>query len=69
MGKGAVRIPVMVKLPAMVENLPHKALIAKESGADAISAINTINSLSGIDIYRFIPYPQVEDRSAYSGLR
>jgi len=66
--KGAVRIPVMVKLPAMVENLPYKAMAAKESGADAISAINTLNSLSGVDIYRFIPHPQVDDKSAYSGL-
>ena len=58
----------MVKLPAMVENLPYKAMAAKESGADAISAINTLNSLSGVDIYRFIPHPQVDDKSAYSGL-
>jgi dihydropyrimidine dehydrogenase (NAD+) subunit PreA len=66
--KGVVSIPVMVKLPAMVENLPHKALTAKENAADAISAINTINSLSGVDIYRFVPFPQVDGKSAFSGL-
>jgi dihydropyrimidine dehydrogenase (NAD+) subunit PreA len=66
--KKSVRIPVMVKLPAIVENLPHKALAAKENAADAISAINSISSLAGIDIYRFIPFPQVDGESAFSGL-
>jgi dihydropyrimidine dehydrogenase (NAD+) subunit PreA len=63
-----VRIPIMVKMPAMVDDLPHKAIVAKESGANAISAINTINSLSGVDIYHFTPYPQVDRESCYSGL-
>jgi dihydropyrimidine dehydrogenase (NAD+) subunit PreA len=63
-----VRAPIMIKMPAMVEDLPHKAMVAKESGANAISAINTLNSLSGVDVYRFIPYPQVDGESCYSGL-
>jgi dihydropyrimidine dehydrogenase (NAD+) subunit PreA len=63
-----VDLPIMVKLPAMVDNLPRKALVAKESGADAISAINTINSLPGVDVYNFAPDPQVGGESAYSGL-
>jgi dihydropyrimidine dehydrogenase (NAD+) subunit PreA len=64
----SVKIPIMVKMPATVDDLPGKAMVAKESGANAISAINTINSLSGIDIYRFTPYPQVDGKSCYSGL-
>lgn len=60
--------PVMVKLPAIVDNLPRKAKIAKEAGADAIATINTINSLPGIDIYNFVPYPQVGGHSAFGGL-
>jgi dihydropyrimidine dehydrogenase (NAD+) subunit PreA len=66
--KESASIPVMVKLPAIVENLPEKALAAKKSGADAIAAINTISSLSGIDIRTFVPFPQVDGKSAYSGL-
>jgi dihydropyrimidine dehydrogenase (NAD+) subunit PreA len=66
--KQSANIPVMVKLPAIVENLPDKALAAKKSGADAIAAINTISSLSGIDIRTFVPFPQVDGKSAYSGL-
>ncbi|MHA1482910.1 MAG: NAD-dependent dihydropyrimidine dehydrogenase subunit PreA [Candidatus Heimdallarchaeaceae archaeon] len=64
----AVDLPIMVKLPAVVENLPYKAKTAEENGADAISTINTINCLPGIDIYNFTPYPQVDGKSAFSGL-
>ncbi|RKY52421.1 MAG: NAD-dependent dihydropyrimidine dehydrogenase subunit PreA [Candidatus Neomarinimicrobiota bacterium] len=64
----AVDLPIMVKLPAVVENLPCKAKTAEENGADAISTINTINCLPGIDIYDFTPYPQVNGKSAFSGL-
>jgi dihydropyrimidine dehydrogenase (NAD+) subunit PreA len=66
--KGTIHVPIMVKMPAMVDDLPHKALVAQESGANAISAINTLNSLSGVDIYRFMPYPQVNGEGCYSGL-
>lgn len=63
-----IRIAIMVKMPALVENLPEKVRVAKENGADAVSAINTVNSLSGVDVYSFTPYPQVYGDSAYSGL-
>lgn len=63
-----IRIPIMVKMPAMVDSLPEKVRAAREAGANAISAINTVNSLSGVDVYTFTPYPQVGGDSAYSGL-
>jgi dihydropyrimidine dehydrogenase (NAD+) subunit PreA len=64
----ASTLPIMVKLPAGVENIPQKAKAAKEAGADAISAINTVNCLNGIDVYTFTPYPRVDGKSAFSGL-
>jgi dihydropyrimidine dehydrogenase (NAD+) subunit PreA len=60
--------PVFVKLPAGVENLPQKAQTAAQSGASAISAINTLNCLPGIDIYNFTPYPAVDGKGAFGGL-
>ena len=63
-----IHIPIMAKMPALVDNLPEKVRVARESGAGAVSAINTINSLSGVDIHTFTPYPQVAADSAYSGL-
>ena len=52
--------PVMPKLPAIVQDIPGKARAAEAAGADAIASINTLNSLPGIDIHTFVPYPSVE---------
>lgn len=60
--------PVMPKLPAMVPNLGGKARAAESAGADAIAAINTLNSLPGIDLHTFCPYPSVGGNSAFQGL-
>lgn len=62
------KLRVMPKLPAMVPDLPGKARAAKEAGADAIAAINTLNSLPGIDLHTFVPYPSVGGNSAFQGL-
>ena len=64
----AVDLPIMVKLPAVVENLSYRAKVAEKNGADAIATINTIKCLAGIDIYNFTPFPQVDGKSAFSGL-
>ncbi|MEG2382326.1 MAG: NAD-dependent dihydropyrimidine dehydrogenase subunit PreA [Oscillospiraceae bacterium] len=60
--------PVMTKLPAIVTDIPGKARAAEAAGADAIATINTLNSLPGIDVHSFIPYPNVDGRSAFQGL-
>ena len=59
--RGTVMLPVMVKLPAVIENIPRRA--AKEAGADAISTINTLNCLNGVDVYTFAPYPRVDGKA------
>ena len=58
----------MPKLPAIVQDIPGKARAAEAAGADAIASINTLNSLPGIDIHTFVPYPSVDGRSAFQGL-
>lgn len=60
--------PVMPKLPRIVQDIPGKARAAEAAGADAIASINTLNSLPGIDIHTFVPYPSVDGRSAFQGL-
>lgn len=64
----ATNLPIMVKFPVLVEDLPAKVKVAKTSGADAVSAINSINCLPEVDIYNFVPYPAVNGVSAFSGL-
>ena len=62
------RKPVMPKLPAIVQDIPGKARAAQSAGADAIASINTLNSLPGVDIHTFVPYPSVDGGSAFQGL-
>jgi dihydroorotate dehydrogenase subfamily 1 len=43
-------IPVMVKLTYHIKDVPAIAKICKEAGAKAVSAINTIRGIVGIDV-------------------
>ena len=47
-----VQIPVMVKLSSNVDNLAGLAKAAEKAGASAISAIDTVRSIIGVDIER-----------------
>ncbi len=43
------RLPVVVKLTPNITDIRQPARAAKEGGADAVSLINTINSIMGVD--------------------
>ena len=43
------RLPVIVKLTPNITDIRHPARAAKKGGADAVSLINTINSIMGVD--------------------
>lgn len=60
--------PVIPKLTALTMNVQAKGLAAKAGGADAITAINTIRSIPGVDLKTFVPYNIVDGRSAPQGL-
>src|SRR5208337_3779765 len=53
--KEKARTPVIVKLTPNISDIRVIARAAKRGGADAVSAINTINSITGIDLDTFIP--------------
>ena len=60
-------IPVLVKLtPNVSDILPH-GLAAKRGGAHGVSLINTIKSIIGVDIDRFVPEPRVGGLSTNGG--
>jgi dihydroorotate dehydrogenase/formate hydrogenlyase subunit 6/NADH:ubiquinone oxidoreductase subunit I len=40
---------------------------AEDAGADGLSAINTINSITGIDLNTFAPRPNVDGKSSHGG--
>jgi dihydropyrimidine dehydrogenase (NAD+) subunit PreA len=61
------KIPVIVKLTPNISDITEPAQAAREAGANAISLINTIQSLVGIDIDRFVSYPVVDNHSTNGG--
>jgi dihydropyrimidine dehydrogenase (NAD+) subunit PreA len=65
--KEVATIPVIVKLTPNITDITRPAVAAEEGGADAISLINTIQSLVGVDIDRFVPYPIVDGKSTNGG--
>jgi dihydropyrimidine dehydrogenase (NAD+) subunit PreA len=65
--KEVAKTPVIVKLTPNVTDVVYPARAAKKGGADAVSLINTINSITGIDLDTFTPRPDVGGRSAHGG--
>jgi dihydropyrimidine dehydrogenase (NAD+) subunit PreA len=65
--KEAARVPVIVKLTPNVTDVRYSARGAARGGADAISLINTINSVMGIDLQTWKPIPQVDGKSSHGG--
>ncbi len=65
--KEAAKTPVIVKLTPNITDITYAARAAKKGGADAVSLINTINSITGIDLDSFAPRPSVAGRSSHGG--
>jgi dihydropyrimidine dehydrogenase (NAD+) subunit PreA len=65
--KEAARTPVIVKLTPNISDIRMPARAAKRAGADALSAINTINSITSIDLDSFEPRPNVDGKSSHGG--
>lgn len=65
--KEVATIPVIVKLTPNITDITRPAVAAVEGGAEAISLINTIQSLVGVDIDNFVPYPVVDGKSTNGG--
>src|SRR3979409_5829 len=65
--KEVARTPVLVKLPPNITDIRVIARAAKRGGADALTAINTINSITGIDLDTLTPRPNVGGRSSHGG--
>ena len=65
--KERARTPVIVKLTPNVTDIRMPARAARRAGADALSAINTLNSITGIDLDSFEPRPMVDGLSSHGG--
>ncbi len=60
-------VPVLVKLTPNVGTINPHGLAAKRGGAHGVSLINTIKSIIGVDIDRFVPEPRVDRLSSNGG--
>ena len=60
-------VPVLVKLTPNVGDIVPHGLAAKRGGAHGVSLINTIKSIIGVDIDRFVPQPRVGSLSTNGG--
>lgn len=60
-------IPVIVKLTPNITDITEPARAAVAGGANAISLINTIQSIVGIDLETLSPYPIVDGQSTNGG--
>ncbi|MEY4827598.1 MAG: hypothetical protein RLZZ288_1149, partial [Planctomycetota bacterium] len=60
-------VPVLVKLTPNVGDIVPHGLAAKRGGAHGVSLINTIKSIIGVDIDRFVPQPRVGNLSTNGG--
>src|SRR6266852_9444682 len=65
--KEVARTPVLVKLTPNISDIRTVARAGKRGGADGFSAINTINSITGIDLDTLTPRPDVGGYSAHGG--
>jgi dihydropyrimidine dehydrogenase (NAD+) subunit PreA len=65
--KKQVSIPVIAKMTPNITDMTEPALFAKNGGADAISAINTVAGISGIGLDDLTPRPNIHGLSSPSG--
>lgn len=63
----SVGCPVIVKLTPNVTDIVPCAEAALNGGAKAVTAINTVLGINGVDIIRAIPHPNVEGYSTPGG--
>ncbi len=65
--KQACGIPVLAKLTPNVAVMSPAAEAARRGGADGIAAINTIKSITGVNLHTYVAEPAVHGQSAVGG--
>jgi dihydropyrimidine dehydrogenase (NAD+) subunit PreA len=65
--KQYTRMPVIVKLTPNISNILGPARAAKAGGADAVSLINTINSIMSVNLDKMAPEPVVDGKGTHGG--
>ena len=61
------RMPVITKLTPNVTDIRRPARAAKNGGTDAVSLINTINSITAVDLDEMAPMPTIDGKGTHGG--
>ncbi len=61
------KLPIIVKLTPNITDVRYPARAAKKGGADAVSLINTINSIMGVDLDRMTMHPSTDGLGSHGG--
>ena len=59
--------PVIVKLTPNITDIRKPATAAKAGGADAVSLINTINSITSVNLDTMSPEPSIDGKGSHGG--
>ncbi|MBF9060244.1 NAD-dependent dihydropyrimidine dehydrogenase subunit PreA [Rhodobacterales bacterium HKCCSP123] len=65
--KQNTRMPVIVKLTPNITDIRYPARAAKKGGADAVSLINTISSITSVNLDSFSPEPSIDGKGSHGG--
>lgn len=65
--KQYTRMPVIVKLTPNITDIRKPAEAAKRGGADAVSLINTINSITSVNLDAMSPEPMIDGKGTHGG--
>jgi dihydropyrimidine dehydrogenase (NAD+) subunit PreA len=65
--KAVARVPVVIKLTPNVTSILGPAKAAKQGGADAVSLINTLNSIMRVDYDTLTMYPATDGMGSHGG--
>ena len=65
--KANTRMPVIVKLTPNITDIRLPAEAAKKGGADAVSLINTINSITSVNLDTMSPEPMIDGKGTHGG--
>ena len=65
--KQHTNMPVIVKLTPNITDIRKPAAAALRGGADAVSLINTINSIVSVDLDNFAPTPTIDGKGSHGG--
>ncbi|MDJ0627127.1 MAG: NAD-dependent dihydropyrimidine dehydrogenase subunit PreA [Rhodobacter sp.] len=65
--KANTRMPVIVKLTPNITDIRYPARAARKGGADAVSLINTVSSITSVDLDAMSPEPSIDGKGSHGG--